>query len=54
VGIEIDRLDIERLSNLVTGFGWKLVKQEFTEDKIIVVLEKSRAPGVEVAEAGPG
>jgi len=54
VPIEIDRLDIERLGNLVTGFGWKIKKQEFTDDKIIVVLEKSRAPGVEVAEAGPG
>jgi len=54
VDVERDRLELDRLMNLVTGFGWKLVKQEFTEDKIIVTIEKSRAPGVEVAEAGPG
>ena len=52
--LERDRLELDRLMNLVTGFGWKLVKQEFTEDKIIVTIEKSRAPGVEVAEAGAG
>jgi len=49
-----DRLEIDRVGNLITGFGWKIVKQEFTEDKIIVTIEKSRAPGVEVAPAGPG
>lgn len=51
---ELDRLELDRLMNLVSGFGWRLSKQELTEDKIIVTLEKSRAPGVEVAEAGPG
>lgn len=49
-----DRLEIDRLGNLIIGFGWKVVKQEFTEDKIIITIEKPRAPGVEVPEAGPG
>jgi len=49
-----DRLEIDRVGNLITGFGWRIVKQEFTEDKIKVAIEKSRAPGVEVPEAGPG
>lgn len=51
---ERDRLEIDRLGNLVTGFGWKVTKQEFTDDKIIVTLEKSRGPGVEVPETGAG
>jgi len=49
-----DRLEIDRLGNLITGFGWSIRKQEFTEDKIIIQIEKKRAPGVEVPEAGPG
>jgi len=51
---ERDRLEIDRVGNLIRGFGWSIAKQEFTEDKIIVQIEKSRAPGVEVEEAGPG
>lgn len=50
--IERDRLEVDRLGNLITGFGWHIVKQEFTDEKIIISIEKSRAPGVEVPEAG--
>jgi len=49
-----DRLEIDRLSNLTTGFGWKITKQEFTEDKIKISLEKDRAPGVETGGVGGG
>lgn len=52
--LDRDKLEIDRLSNLITGFGWKVVKQEFTEDKIVIILEKDRAPGVEAGGAGPG
>lgn len=52
--IERDRLEVDRLGNLITGFGWRIVKQEFTDEKIIIALEKTRAPGVEVPEAGAG
>ena len=51
---ERDRLEIDRLGNLIRGFGWNVAKQEFTEEKIIVTIEKKRAAGVEVEEAGPG
>lgn len=54
MAMDRDRLEIDRVGNLITGFGWRIVKQEFTEDKIKVQIEKSRAPGVEVPEAGPG
>lgn len=49
-----DRLEIERVRNLIIGFGWAIIKQEFTEDKMIIQIEKKRSPGVVVPEAGPG
>lgn len=52
--VDRDRLEIERVGNLITGFGWRIVKQEFTEDKIILQVEKQRESSPEVAEAGPG
>lgn len=54
MAFERDKIELERLTNLIQGFGWKTVKQEFTDDKIIVTVEKSRAPGVEVPEAAEG
>ena len=51
--IERDRLEVDRLGNLITGFGWNIVKQEFTDEKILISLERPRSPGVDVAEAGP-
>jgi len=53
VDLERDRLEIDRVGNLVKGFGWNIIKQEFTEEKIIITMERSRAPGVEVEKAGP-
>ena len=49
-----DAIELERLKNLISGFGWGIAKQEFTDDKIIVTVEKPRGPGVEVPEAGEG
>ena len=33
-------LDLERLKNLVTGFGWVIESKKVTEEKIEVVLVK--------------
>jgi len=54
MALERNRIELERLTNLISGFGWKLVEQKFTDDKIIVTVEKSRGPGVEVPEAEAG
>lgn len=54
MAFERDTIELERLKNLSSGFGWDLVKQELTDDKIIVTLEKKRGPGVEVPEAEAG
>ena len=37
-----DQLELERLRNLVAGFGWTISKQEYKTDRIIVTLEKER------------
>lgn len=52
--MERDKLEIDRLANLVLGFGWNIVKQEFTEDKIKVEIERPRTDVAEVPEGSPG
>lgn len=52
--VDRDRIEVDRVGNLITGFGWKIIKQEFTEEKIVLTVEKPRAPGVEVPPAGAG
>lgn len=47
-----DKLDLDRLGNLVTGFGWRVAKTETTTDELIVTLKKNRTPGPE-SEAAP-
>jgi len=47
-------LEIDRLTNLVQGFGWKVVKHEVTEDKILVSLEKTKIVSEETEAAVPG
>lgn len=37
-----EMLEIERIKNLVTSFGWELIKQESPQDYIIVTLRKPR------------
>lgn len=54
MAVDADRLDLERLQNLVRGFGWFMVKQEFTSEKIIVQLEKPRKTPEGSPESIPG
>lgn len=49
-----DKLEVDRLSNLITGFGWRISNQEYTEDKIILRVERNRSPEGESAAVGPG
>jgi len=48
-----EAIEIERVLNLVRGFGWDLQKQEFTPDKIIITLERARPKRPEETGAGP-
>lgn len=51
-----DQLDVERLNNLIRGFGWNLVKQEFLTGKIVLQIEKARVSEslIEGGAGGPG
>jgi len=49
-----DTLELDRLRNLVLGFGWFILKQEFKTDRIIVTLEKKRDSKMGDESPGPG
>jgi hypothetical protein len=41
-----NRIEIERIRNLLTGFGWEIAKEEITDTDIILVLKRPRiVPG---------
>ena len=48
-----DELEIERLRNLVSGFGWVVSKVELKTDRIILTVELEREPKEGVETAGP-
>ena len=48
-----DNLEIERLTNLVVGFGWVLVKTETKTDRIVLTLEMERELKDTPETAGP-
>lgn len=37
-----NRLEVERIRNLVGGFGWAVTKDELTEDEIVLTMKKKR------------
>ena len=41
------RIEIERIVNLVAGFGWKKVEEKVAADKVSITLSKDVAPTVE-------
>lgn len=49
-----DRMEIQRVINLVQGFGWSVVKQEFTDEDIIIDLKKKRTASTTTPEPGAG
>ena len=34
-------LEVERVVNLITAFGWKVLKEEVDGEKIIMTIEKT-------------
>ena len=37
-----DRLEVERIQNLVRNFGWELSETKSTDANLVIVLEKKR------------
>jgi len=48
-----DELEVERLRNLVAGFGWVISKVELKTDRIILTVELLRESKEGVESAGP-
>lgn len=48
-----DELEIERVRNLISGFGWVITKQELKTDRIILTVEMERASKEVDESAGP-
>ena len=48
-----DELEIERLRNLVIGFGWVVTKVELKTDRIVLAVEMERDSKKGVESAGP-
>jgi len=46
-------LEVERLMNLVRGFGWELSKQAVSDGKITVELVKETPAAAEVGTVSP-
>lgn len=41
------RIEIERIVNLVAGFGWKKVEEKVAPDQVTITLAKTITPTVE-------
>ena len=41
------RIEIERIVNLVAGFGWKKVEEKVEAGKVSITLSKEVAPTIE-------
>jgi len=46
-------IEIERIMNLVRGFGWSEIKREVVGDKLILTIEKTFLKAEEVPEEIP-
>lgn len=46
-------LEVERLMNLVRGFGWEKIKEELVEGEIQITIKK-KTPAAVAAAPSPG
>jgi len=53
VAVDMNRQEIERIRNLVTGFGWVMTNEQVTDEDIIVTMKKKRVVPVSDFGVGP-
>ncbi len=46
-------IEVERVMNLVRGFGWEKVKEEIINDELHIEIKK-KSEGAALAGVGPG
>lgn len=44
--------EVEKIDNMLSTFGWKIAKQEITEDEIILTIKKTKDSSL--TEISPG
>lgn len=49
----MDKLEVERVLNLVQGFGWEKVSEQLTEADIVLTIKKPRVSPVPEMGVGP-
>jgi len=49
MSVDIRKLEIERLENLIKGFGWDKVEERHTDIEVIITIKKK----LPLAEGGP-
>lgn len=50
MAVDIKKMEVDRIENLVRGFGWEIVETRFTDGEIIVTVKKKLTPEA----VGPG
>ena len=50
---EKDRLEVDRVLNLVQGFGWEKTSESITDEHVIITIRKKRAEPAPEMGAGP-
>ena len=53
MAIDRNRLEFERIRNLVRNFGWEVQKEEITEDKLVMTLTRARVIAMAGTEGTP-
>lgn len=48
MAVDQNRLEVERIRNLVTGFGWEIINEQITDEDIIITMKKKRVVPVPV------
>ncbi len=49
---KVQEFEIERIRDLVEGFGWEMTKREVVGDKQVLTLEKATVPAAVEVSAG--
>lgn len=44
MSLENQRLEIERIENLIGNFGWTVTKEELIENKVVVTISRDAEP----------
>lgn len=52
--VEMNKLEIDRMMNLVQGFGWEKTEEKLTDEHIILTIRKKKIVPETPLGVGPG